>query len=134
MGIFDKLWSGSMRPKDSGLDLPVSGQNDLDGEGADPPFRHSIRLGDRRIPLPRSRLIRIIAGIVLILLGFVGFLPIIGFWMIPLGLLILSVDFAPIRRFRRRTAVWLQRKWVNWKRGDANGPGKVENNRPDNPS
>jgi hypothetical protein len=32
---------------------------------------------------------------------FSGFLPVLGFWMIPLGLLILSLDLPLVRRWRR---------------------------------
>jgi hypothetical protein len=47
--------------------------------------RHSVGFAGRHIKLPRSRRWRIVIGIALILGGFVGFLPILGFWMIPLG-------------------------------------------------
>ena len=47
--------------------------------------------------------------------GVVGFLPVVGFWMIPAGLIVLSVDSAPIRRFRRKSTVdfghWIKRRW-----------------------
>jgi hypothetical protein len=43
-------------------------------------------------------------------LGCFGFLPVLGFWMIPLGLLILSYEFARVRRWRRRAAVWWERR------------------------
>jgi hypothetical protein len=56
-------------------------------------------------------------GIILILFGFVGFLPIVGFWMIPLGILVLSFDVPFIRRGRRRFDVWLGRWWQNRKNG-----------------
>jgi hypothetical protein len=65
-----------------------------------------IRIFGREFAMPRSRLMRIILGCLLVILGCFGFLPILGFWMIPLGLLILSYEFAAIRRWRRRTAVW----------------------------
>ncbi|EKF17860.1 hypothetical protein NA2_15369 [Nitratireductor pacificus pht-3B] len=64
----------------------------------------------KRIPIPRSRLARIAGGIGLVILGLFGFLPVLGFWMIPLGLLILSYDIASVRRRRRRLAVWWSRK------------------------
>jgi hypothetical protein len=71
--------------------------------------------GKRRIWLPGNRLGRTIVGVLLILAGLVGFLPIVGFWMIPLGLLVLSVDFPLIRRWRRRFDVkfggWLKRRY-----------------------
>ena len=42
--------------------------------------------------------IRQIIAILLIILGFFGFLPIIGFWMIPLGLMLLAIDFPWAKR------------------------------------
>lgn len=71
----------------------------------------SVRLGSYRMPLPRSRLLRIVIGAALVLFGAFGFLPVVGFWMIPLGLLILSVDLPRVRRWRRRFAVWFARKY-----------------------
>jgi len=40
-------------------------------------------------------------GILLILLGMIGFLPILGFWMIPLGLALLATDIPPLERWFR---------------------------------
>jgi hypothetical protein len=71
----------------------------------------SVRLGNRRVPLPRSRLLRITIGGLLVFCGLLGFLPVVGFWMIPLGLLILSVDIPRVRRWRRRFAVWFSRRY-----------------------
>ncbi len=68
-----------------------------------------IRIGKWRIPLPRRRAGRILVGILLVILGFFGFLPVLGFWMIPLGLGILSYDIPQIRRLRRRLSVWFHR-------------------------
>lgn len=42
--------------------------------------------------------LRLVLGILLILLGLVGFLPILGFWMIPLGIAIAALDVKPMRR------------------------------------
>jgi hypothetical protein len=72
---------------------------------------NSVRLGNRRLPLPRSRLLRIAIGVVLVTFGLLGFLPVLGFWMVPLGLLVLSVDIPRVRRWRRRFAVWFSRKY-----------------------
>lgn len=50
-------------------------------------------------------------GIALVFLGLLGFLPVLGFWMVPLGLLVLSYEFHIIRRLRRRMIVrWERRK------------------------
>ncbi len=75
----------------------------------------TIRFGDKTFRLPASRLIRIPIGVALVLFGLVGFLPVVGFWMIPLGLIILSVDLPFVRRWRRRMTVrfgnWLKRNY-----------------------
>jgi hypothetical protein len=75
------------------------------------------RFAGYEIRLPGHPFMRIGLGILLVGGGLVGFLPILGFWMIPLGLVILSVDLPPVRRFRRRFTVrlghWLNRRWPN---------------------
>ena len=67
--------------------------------------KRTIRLGNRRIPVPGSVILRIGLGILFLLGGFLWFLPLLGAWMLPLGLLILSVDFAIARRLRRKGEV-----------------------------
>jgi len=57
------------------------------------------------LPLPKSRPLRIAVGVLLVVLGLFGFLPILGFWMIPLGVVVLSADVALARRIRRRASV-----------------------------
>jgi hypothetical protein len=68
------------------------------------------RFGVPRHPLPRMML-----GGAMVLGGLVGFLPVLGYWMVPVGLAILAVDFPPVRRFQRRMTVrfgnWLHRRW-----------------------
>jgi purine-cytosine permease-like protein len=68
--------------------------------------KHSVRLGNMRLNLPGSRILRVCIGAVLILGGCLGFLPVLGFWMVPLGLVVLSIDFAIARRWRRRLETW----------------------------
>jgi purine-cytosine permease-like protein len=60
--------------------------------------------------MPQSRGLRIAIGMLLVILGILGFLPVLGFWMVPLGVLILSYEFATVRRFRRRSVVWWERR------------------------
>jgi hypothetical protein len=69
-----------------------------------------IAVFGREFTMPRSRGLRIAIGVVLVILGIFGFLPILGFWMIPLGLLVLSYEFATVRRWRRRAVVWWERR------------------------
>jgi hypothetical protein len=70
----------------------------------------SITIAGRRFSLPRSRAGRVALGVGLVVGGFVGFLPVLGFWMLPLGLIVLSVDLALVRRHRRRLQVWWGRR------------------------
>jgi len=89
-----------------------------------------IKIAGRTFELPKSRLLRIAIGVVLILLGVVGFLPILGFWMIPLGLFVLSIDIPAVRRWRRHLEVrighWLKANYPSLaaKLGYRNGNGK----------
>jgi len=67
--------------------------------------------------------IRFPLALLLILGGFLGFLPVLGFWMLPLGLLLLAVDLPVLRvpisaliiRVRRLTGKW-RRRWRDWRR------------------
>jgi hypothetical protein len=74
-----------------------------------------VNFAGYKVYVPGNPLLRVALGLLLIIGGFLGFLPIVGFWMIPLGLLVLSVDFPPVRRFRRNATVkigyWLHKRW-----------------------
>ena len=61
--------------------------------------RRKIAVFGRKISMPHSRPLRIAIGILLIFFGILGFLPILGFWMIPLGLLVLSHEWAAVAGF-----------------------------------
>lgn len=74
-------------------------------------FTHRLRRLFARENLPRSRAARITIGALLVLGGSIGFLPILGFWMIPMGLAILTVDIPGVRRFTRRASVAIKRRW-----------------------
>jgi hypothetical protein len=51
-------------------------------------------------------IVRSLAGLALIAAGFLGILmPILGFWMAPLGLLFIAADIPPLRR---RVEKWLE--------------------------
>jgi hypothetical protein len=57
--------------------------------------------------------LRVALGIAFVVGGVFSILPVLGLWMLPVGLLILSVDFPPVRRFRRRLTAWYGRSWLN---------------------
>ncbi len=65
-----------------------------------------VKLLGCSMPVPASRIARVSLGLVLVLGGIFSILPVLGLWMIPLGLLVLSVDFAIVRRWRRRVELW----------------------------
>jgi len=58
-----------------------------------------------------NRWVRRAVGVGLILGGLLGFLPILGFWMVPLGLLVLSDEVPALRRLRRRLLVRFGRRY-----------------------
>ena len=43
--------------------------------------------------------VRTLIGVLLMVGGVFGFLPILGFWMFPLGLAFVALDFPPARRW-----------------------------------
>jgi hypothetical protein len=65
----------------------------------------------RRQKLPQTRLGRTLLGLAFVFGGVFSFLPVLGIWMLPLGLFILSVDWAFVRRRRRQVEVSLTRWW-----------------------
>ncbi len=88
----------------------MSQQNADTGPTPEPKSKPPLRIFGRELHLPRSRSARIAIGVALIFFGILGFLPILGFWMIPLGLLVLSGEFSAVRKLRRRLEVWWGRR------------------------
>ena len=65
-------------------------------------LRRGMVWGEKNVPPG----VRTVFGIVLIIGGVFGFLPILGFWMIPLGGALITLDIPPLRR---RLLDWLER-------------------------
>ncbi len=63
---------------------------------------------------PASKWARIPAGVLLIVGGFLGFLPLVGFWMLPLGLILLAEDIPPMRRLRDHALDRLEQRRPRW--------------------
>ena len=61
-------------------------------------IRHSVTWADAHVPWG----LRSVLGLLLICGGVLGFLPILGFWMIPLGLAFIALDIPPSRRWLLR--------------------------------
>lgn len=47
--------------------------------------------------------VRSLIGVLLIVGGIFGFLPILGFWMLPLGIVAILIDWRDLRRRRSAT-------------------------------
>ena len=60
---------------------------------------------------PSSRWVRMPAGGLLIVGGLFGFLPVLGFWMLPLGMLLLGEDIPALKRATNRSFDWAERRW-----------------------
>jgi hypothetical protein len=64
----------------------------------------------RRLKTHPNHWLRKTVGILLVIGGVLGFLPVLGYWMLPLGLALLAVDWPWARRlFRRMVSWWGQR-------------------------
>jgi len=61
-----------------------------------------------------SQWVRIPAGVLLVCGGLLSILPFLGIWMLPLGLLLLAEDMAPLRRRRDRALDWIARRRPDW--------------------
>jgi len=82
-------------------------------------FQARIEALQRRLVNGGRPATRIPIGIAFVIGGIFGWLPILGFWMIPVGLVILSADIPWLRRHRRRFVVWYVRR-----RRAGVGPGR----------
>lgn len=63
---------------------------------------------------PEARWLRIPAGVLLAAASLLSILPLFGLWMLPLGLVLLAEDVAPLRRGRDRLLAWAERRWPHW--------------------
>jgi hypothetical protein len=65
---------------------------------------------------PSSRLVRIPLAILLIAGGIFSFLPVLGLWMLPLGLLLFAQDVPILQKPMARMLGWVERKWIERQR------------------
>jgi hypothetical protein len=65
---------------------------------------------------PSSRLVRIPLAILLIAGGIFSFLPVLGLWMLPLGLLLFAQDVPILQKPMTRMLGWVERKWIERQR------------------
>ncbi|WP_225889825.1 hypothetical protein [Indioceanicola profundi] len=72
--------------------------------------------GVRGLRKPGLWMVRIPVGLLLIIGGFFSFLPVLGLWMLPLGLLLLAVDLPFLQAPVSRAMVRVERWWQNFRR------------------
>jgi hypothetical protein len=61
---------------------------------------------------PSSKYVRLPLGVLLVGGGVFSFLPVLGLWMLPLGLILIAQDVPALEKPTARTLGWVERKWV----------------------
>lgn len=75
-----------------------------------------VRRGLHWLRTPSSRWVRVPTGLLLVVGSLFSILPVLGLWMLPLGLLLLAQDLPFLRRPMRRALLWTERRWLRSKR------------------
>jgi hypothetical protein len=65
---------------------------------------------------PSSIYVRIPLAFLLVVGGFLSFLPVLGLWMLPLGLLLFAQDVPMLQPPLIRLLAWVERKWLERER------------------
>jgi len=65
---------------------------------------------------PSSRLVRVPLALLLVLGGIFSFLPVLGLWMLPLGLLLIAQDITLLQKPIMRLLGWIERRWIERQR------------------
>ena len=65
---------------------------------------------------PSHRLVRIPLAVLLCLGGVFSILPMLGAWMLPLGLMLLSIDLPVLQAPVNRAILWAERLWIRFSR------------------
>jgi len=76
---------------------------------------HPARWSYNRLIRPEAKWLRLPLGLALVAGGFLGFLPVLGFWMVPIGALLLGEDIPPVRRLTLRALGKTQQWWDAWR-------------------
>jgi hypothetical protein len=61
---------------------------------------------------PSSIYVRVPAALALVLGGIFSFLPVLGIWMLPLGLVLVAQDVPPLQRPLARLLNAVERRWM----------------------
>lgn len=64
-------------------------------------LRQKVRIFREKVMhLPKP--VRILVGVLFVLFGLLGFLPVLGFWMVPVGLAVLAIDIPVVKKLIHR--------------------------------
>jgi hypothetical protein len=63
---------------------------------------------------PSSRWARIPAGVLFVIGGVFSILPVLGLWMLPVGMVLLAEDVPPLRRLTDRCLHWIEHRRPHW--------------------
>ena len=61
---------------------------------------------------PSSRYVRLPLAVLLVGGGVFSFLPVLGLWMLPLGLVLFAQDVPFLQKPMARILGWVERKWI----------------------
>jgi hypothetical protein len=75
----------------------------------------------RSLRHPDARWVRIPVGVLFLLGGVFSILPVLGIWMLPLGLLLLAYDVPFMRKPVARFTIWTTQKWAAFRGGATTG-------------
>ena len=65
---------------------------------------------------PSSIWVRIPVAILLVVGGFFSFLPVLGLWMLPLGLVLFAQDVPVLQKPMAKSLGWIEHKWIERER------------------
>ena len=85
-----------------------------------------VKFGHYKVKMPPTKTGRRVLGGALVAGSALAILPVFGLWMLPAGLVVLSVDSPKVRRFRRVNEVRVVRWWRSRRAADKEkGPGRT---------
>ena len=65
---------------------------------------------------PSSILVRIPVALLLVVGGTFSFLPVLGLWMLPLGLVLFAQDVPVLQKPMAKLLGWIEHKWIERER------------------
>ena len=75
----------------------------------------SVSQSIRWLRKPSSFAVRLVVALLLIVGGLFSFLPVLGLWMLPLGLLFMAQDVPILQKRLVSALVWVEAKWTGLK-------------------